>query len=147
LERSAQTIKITHPTHPLRGQTFEEVPLYGGKADPTGILIELPNGKRQLIPLAWTDQVSQIEYPTDTYFLPDNLIKLRQQLDDFIERGVQEKAMLKATEPENIEPGGSRYVSQSTPMGSGESRIASPDHCDSGADAAALLDAGNGWGR
>jgi hypothetical protein len=147
LKRSAQTIKIIHPTHPLRGQIFEEVPLYGGKPDPTGILIELPNGKRQLIPLAWTDQDSRIEYPADTFFLPDNLLRLRQQLDDLIERDAQEKAMLKATEPEDIEPGGSRYASQSTPMGSSEPSITSPDHCDTGADAAALLDAGNRGGQ
>lgn len=144
LKRSAQTIKITHPTHPLQGQTFEEVPLYGGKADPTGILIELPNGKRQLIPLAWTDQAAQIEYPANTYFLPDNLIKLRQYLDDLIERGTQEKAILEATEPEKIKPGGSHGASQSKPMGSDESRIASADHCDSRTDVTALLDAGNG---
>lgn len=146
LKRSAQTIKITHPTHPLWGQTFEEVPLYGGKPDPTGILIELPNGKRQLIPLAWTDQDSRIEYPTDTCFLPENLLRLRQQLDDLIERGAKERAMLKATEPENIEPGGSHHASQSRPVGAGESRIASPDHRDPGTDAAALLDAGKGGG-
>jgi hypothetical protein len=147
LKRGAQTIKITHPTHPLRGQTFEEVPLYGGKPDPAGILIALPNGKRQLIPLAWTDQVSQIEYPANTYFLPENLIRLRQHLDDLIKQGAQEKAILMATEPDDIKPGGSRYASQSNPMGSGDARIASPDHCDSGADAVGLLDAGNGGGQ
>ena len=131
----------------MQGQTFEEVPLYGGKADPTGILIELPNGKRQLIPLAWTDQAAQIEYPANTYFLPDNLIKLRQYLDDLIEQGAQEKAMLEATGPEKIKPGGSRGASRSKPMGSDESRIASADHCDSRSDVAALLDAGNGGGQ
>ena len=147
LKRGVQTIKIIHPTHPLRGQTFEEVPLYGGKPDPNGILIALPNGKRQLIPLAWTDQVSQIEYPANTYFLPDNLIRLRQQLDDLIKQGEKEKVIIMATEPEDIEPGGSRYVSRSNPMESGDARTARPDHCDSGADAARLLDAGNGGGQ
>jgi len=68
-------------------------------------------------------------------------------LDDLIKRGAREEAMLEATEPEDSEPGGSRHASQSKLMETGESRTASPDHCDPGTDAATLLDAGSGGGK
>ena len=80
-KRDSFIIRITHPTHPLRGQTFVVQPLFGGRPDPNQLLIALPNGERRLIPQAWTDQVTHIDYPPGACFVAERLLLVRQRLD------------------------------------------------------------------
>jgi hypothetical protein len=143
-KRSPISVEITHPTHPLRGQTFAISPFLGGKPDSDSVLIELPNGDRQLIPLTWTNLHPQTEYPPQTCFLPDCLVKLRQRLDELIHRQEEEQVTLMATELDRGEPGGSHGESQTDLMGSVEPGITCSDYCHPGADATAPLGSGNG---
>src|SRR3990172_5296484 len=130
------TVQITHPTHPLCGQHFSVVPLFGGKPDPTQILIALPNGEQRLIPSAWTNQVTQPSYPPGVCFLPERLLALRHRLDCLLER-VSEQAILMANDIARDEPGGSHANPSPDPLGTDEPRAARPDHRHSGPDALA----------
>lgn len=128
----------------MRGQTFAISSFLGGKPDSDGVLIELPNGERRLIPLAWTDLLPQTEYPPQTCFLPEYLVKLRQRLDELIKRQEEEQVTLMAKGLDAGEPGGSHAESQTDLMGSVEPGITCSDYCNPGANAVAPLDSGNG---
>lgn len=138
-----KSVQIVHPTHPLRGQRLRVLPMVGGKADTSQILIALPGGGQQLIPIEWTDQVDYPRYPPGLYFPFERLVLLRQRLDHFLEKGVKQ-AILKASEPELDLCGGSNANQRPTnPLGANEPRTACQDHCHSGADDAAAMDPGN----
>jgi hypothetical protein len=96
-------IRITHPTHPLCGQSFEVLPQNGGRPDPSYILVALPDGERRFIPVAWTDQAVQVSYPPGACFLPERLLALRQRLGRLLVRA-GEQAMLQAQHNECEEP-------------------------------------------
>ncbi len=130
------TVQITHPTHPLCGQTFAVVPLYGGKMDPRQVLILLPNGEQRLIPQEWTNQVAQPDYPPGVCFLPERLLVLRQRLEPLLAKMI-EQAILQAAESEPIPPGGSHAKPVCDVVGTVDPRAARPDHRHSGTDAAA----------
>jgi hypothetical protein len=49
------TVVLTHPTHPLRGQPLV-VLHFRPKGDQPSVVVELPDGSVQAIPLAWTDR-------------------------------------------------------------------------------------------
>ncbi len=118
--------------------------MYGGKPDPTQILIILPNGERQLIPIEWTDQVSQIQYPPGACFVFERLVVLRQRLDHLLSKD-SKQTILTANEQE-LEQRGDSYANRRSTnhLESDESRTTGPDHCHSGADVATSMDPGNG---
>mgnify|MGYP007082012144 CR=1 FL=1 len=62
------------------------VPLFGGKPDSTQILVTLPNGSQQLIPVEWTDQGNHPISPPGAIFLFERLMMLRQRLDSLLEK-------------------------------------------------------------
>ena len=81
-------MRITHPAHPLRGQSFPRVP-HKKQKNPRLTEIQLADGERRFIPLDWTDQASPVITLPDARFLPANLLALRKQLDgllSFIEK-------------------------------------------------------------
>jgi hypothetical protein len=100
------SVQITHPTHPLRGQTFAVVPQFGGKPDPTQLLIALPNGGQQLIPIEWTDQFPRIPYPPGARFLLERLLTARQRVDLLMAKKANQ-AILMNTESTFDRSGGS----------------------------------------
>jgi hypothetical protein len=129
------TIQITHPTHPLYGQQFAVVPLYGGKMDPRQVLILLPNGEQRLIPAEWTNQVAQADYPAGVCFLPERLLALRQRLDLMLVR-TNDQAILKMADTQPLPPGGSHATVDSNTMGTIDAGTACPDYRHPGSDAA-----------
>ncbi len=107
-------------------------------------MIALPNGEQQLVPVEWTDQANQPQFPPGALFPLERLVVLRQRLDQLL--GKEDKqAILMAEEQELDRPGGS-YVNQGSAhtLGSIEPRTASPDYCASGSDAASSMEPGNG---
>ena len=99
---------ITHPAHPLRGQSF---PIIQAKKQKNSdlIQIELADGERRSIPLDWTDQVSPVITVPGTRFLPTKLLLLRQQLDGLLPL-IEETSTLPQTDKQ-IE-GGSDEIPQ-----------------------------------
>ena len=73
-------MRLTHPTHPLRGQSFPVVQQQHRDNIPL-IEIQLPDGECRLIPLDWTDQIPQLAMLPGARFLLANLLSLRQRLD------------------------------------------------------------------
>jgi len=108
----------------------------GGRPDPSYILIALPDGERRFIPLAWTDQVAQVNYPLGACFLPERLLALRQRLDPLLVR-VGEKAMLQTQQNDPQERNNSHANYRTETLGTTESRTTGPHHCPTGSDPAA----------
>ena len=76
-------LSITHPTHPLRGKSYEVIPEVNSK-HPELVKIRLLSGEQRIIPLSWTDKASPIIASPGGYFLPANLVTLRQRVDDLL---------------------------------------------------------------
>ena len=117
--------------------------LYGGKPDSTRILIGLPNGEQQLIPVEWTDQVNQPQFPPGALFPFERLVVLRQRLDHLLGKN-DKQAIIMAEKQELDRPGGSYVKRSAHALGPIEPRTASPDYCASGSDAASSMEPGNG---
>ncbi len=117
--------------------------MVGGKLDFSQILIALPNGSQQLIPIEWTDQVEHPQYPPGALFLIEHLVLLRQLLDQLLAKEDQQ-AILSTGEPVVDLCGGSdASQSASNPLGTNEPGTTRPDHCHPGTDATAAMDPGN----
>jgi len=118
--------------------------LYGGKPNPTQILIGLSNEEQQLIPVEWTDQVNHPQFPPGVLFPFERLVVLRQRLDHLLGKN-DKQAILMAEKQELDRPGGS-YVNQRSAhaLESIEPRTASPDYCSSGSDVTPPMGPGNG---
>ncbi len=144
-KQDSPVIRITHPTHPLRGQSFPVLPQNGGRPDPSYLNIALPNGECRFIPIAWTDQAAPFSYPLGACFRPENLVTLRQRLDELLAR-LSKQAMLEAQASEHQEPRDSHADHRAEPLGPTERRAARPDHRSAGTDAAAPPDRISGGG-
>lgn len=138
-------MRITHATHPLRGQSFNVVPLFGGKPDPTQILIALPSGDRRLVPAAWTDLVLQVDYPPGAFFVPERLVTLRQRLDHLLAHG-DEQVILLAQKDERKEPRDHHANHTTDSLGAVDSRATDPDYRPLSPDVAASADTVSGGG-
>jgi Family of unknown function (DUF5372) len=51
----AETVVITHPSHPLSGKALA-VLHYRPKGRVLSVLVELPDGSAQCLPVSWTDR-------------------------------------------------------------------------------------------
>ena len=76
---------ITHPAHPLQGQSFPLVQHHRKGQDTHLVKIQLNNGEHRLIPLAWTDQSPPRTTLPGARFVLADLISLRQLLDTLLE--------------------------------------------------------------
>jgi len=107
-------------------------------------LIALPNGEQQLIPVEWTDQVNQSQFPPGVLFPLDRLVVLRQRLDHLL--GKEDKQAILMTEEQEFDRSGGSYVvnqGSTHAVGSIESLTASPDYCASGSDVTPSMEPGN----
>jgi hypothetical protein len=76
LKTSLGEVTITHPAHPLCGQTFKVL-----QRSKEAILIQLPSGEQRFIAISWTDQSVSPLSMAGAKFLPDQLVNMRQQVD------------------------------------------------------------------
>lgn len=83
IKTHAGEVRITHPAHPLRGQSFRVVPHQKQKKE-GWTEIELSDGERRYIRLDWTDQVPKRVTLPEGRFLPDKLLWLRQELNGLL---------------------------------------------------------------
>ena len=50
-----ERVVLTHPCHPLAGRELEVLQYYA-RGSPRRVVVELPDGTAQCIPLSWTDR-------------------------------------------------------------------------------------------
>lgn len=137
LKAHYDVVRITHPAHPLRGQSFPVV--RQSKENALWVEIQLANGEGRLIPLDWTDQSSPIVTLPETRFLLANLLALRQRVDSLLQTA-QESDIL----PLNHTRGGSDETRNPVPLVEADRCPTRSDHCLSGTDPAASIDATRG---
>ena len=101
-----------------------------GSQDPAHILIELANGERRFIPVAWTNLKTQPDYPPGIRFKLEQLADLRQQVDRML--AAQGKMVV---EFEIVAAGDSHANTSKKNLGSIERPAAGPNHCDPGRNA------------
>jgi hypothetical protein len=86
-------VRITHPAHPLRGQSLPVI-RHHRKGDGTQLIeIQVDNGERRLVPRDWTDQCPSAAALPGTRFMLANLRCLRQHLDTLL-RVLEESEIL-----------------------------------------------------
>ncbi len=83
LKAHSTDVRIIHPAHPLRGQSFPIVQ-HQRKDNLHLIEIQLADGERRFIPLDWTDQIPSVVALPGAHFLLANLLSLRQRLDGLL---------------------------------------------------------------
>ena len=79
---------ITHPAHPLRGQSFPVIPQQK-QTHPHLVQIRLADDECRFIPLAWTDQVPPPISQPGARFLLEKLLALHQKVTDLLAAGQQ----------------------------------------------------------
>ncbi|WP_190242170.1 DUF5372 family protein [Bradyrhizobium algeriense] len=84
-EHGAQVFTVTHPFHPLRGQTFELLAVrnnWGGDR----VLYAGPEGRLRTLPVEWTDVIEPDLVVTvgagRAFFRTDRLRELRKLVDE-----------------------------------------------------------------
>lgn len=60
-----ETVRITHPCHPLRDQELT-VLHYRWRSEPPSVLVETPDGSACSLPLSWTDRAVPEERTSDS---------------------------------------------------------------------------------
>jgi hypothetical protein len=93
---------ITHPAHPLRGQSFPVIPQQQQK-HPHLIQIRLADDEYRFIPLVWTDQVPPSVSLPGARFLLERLLILRQKVDGLL--GAIEKPVMLPPEISQVKGG------------------------------------------
>lgn len=126
-------VRITHPAHPLRGQSFPIIP-HQKQKNPHLIEIQLADGERRFIPLDWTDQVPPVVILPDVRFLLTNLLLLRKQLDGLLPL-IEEASTL--PQKDNQTEGGSDELPQPVHLAGPDRGSTSASRSHSGADIAA----------
>ena len=133
IKAHSTNVCITHPAHPLRGQSF---PIVQHQKQKNIHLteIELADGRRRFIPLEWTDQAPPTVTLPDARFLLANLLLLRQRLDGLLQ--VVEESSILPQDDTQIEGGSSGFPEPIHLVGTdrGSTRA---DHSHPGANPAA----------
>ena len=122
-------VQITHPAHPLRGQS---VPVLRTLQQKKGIefLIEWPDGQVSCIPQNWTDQVNSVPVTPGSKFTVDQLTLIQRWLDDHLRKvGLDRRSEIISPEKKHNSAGGN----------DGESKpgLSSPTDCMGRANASA----------
>lgn len=131
-------VRITHPTHPLRGQSFATVQ-HQRQENGSLFEIQLANGERRLIPVDWTDQIPPLVTLPEARFLLANLLSVRQRVDELLP-ACKESFILPQDNTE-IE-GGSNDTAKGGHLVEADRCPTRPSHCHSGADPSASIDNG-----
>ncbi len=126
-------VRITHPAHPLRGQSFPAVQ-HQKQKNIHSIEIQLADGERRCIPLEWTDQALPTVTLPGGRFLLANLFLLRQRLDGLLQT-VAESSILPPNDT-RIE-GGSNGFPEPVRMVETDKHSTCADHSHPGTDPAA----------
>lgn len=129
-------MRITHPAHPLRGQAFPVVP-HQKQKNPDLTEIELADGERRFIPLAWTDQAPPMVTVSDARFLPAKLLSLRQQLDGLLSLIAEGRTL--PPKDSHLE-GGSDELPQPVHLVRTDRGATEADHAAAGPNSAAATD-------
>lgn len=124
---------ITHPAHPLRGQSFPIIQ-HQQQKNPHLIEIQLADGERRFIPLVWTDQRPPVVTLPGARFLLSNLLLLRQQLDGLLPL-LEEPSTL--SQKDNQTEGGSDELPHPVHLAGSDRGSTSASGRHSGADIAA----------
>ena len=102
-----------------------------GRRQTTGeIRVALPTGEQRTIPVAWTDQGEQEEYPEGVYFPVRNLQQLKEALERL--KAEQEKGIMAKDEG-----GNSHDTGRCRQLAGNASGKAAASDCDPGANIAA----------
>ncbi len=126
-------MRITHPAHPLRGQSFPIIQ-HQKQKNPHLIEIQLADGERRFIPLEWTDQLPPVVTLPGARFLLSNLLLLRKQLDGLLPL-IKEPSTL--PQKDNQTEGGSDELPQPIHLAGSDRGSTSASGSHSGADIAA----------
>jgi hypothetical protein len=126
-------VRITHPAHPLRGQSFPIIQ-HQRKENPHLTEIQLADGERRFITLDWTDQIPPVVTLPGARFLLVNLLSLRQRLDELLP-AVEESSIL-LQDDTRIE-GGSSGFSEPVHLVETDRRSTRADHSYPGTNPAA----------
>jgi hypothetical protein len=110
------------------------VPFLGRQQDETRLLVELSDGERRFVPVAWTDRQAVRDYPAGVKFPIETLLALREKLDNLDETHTMT----------GKKKGASHERRTSQPVAADDGRTAVAGDCDTGADAAGT---GQGGGR
>jgi hypothetical protein len=126
-------VRITHPAHPLRGQSF---PAKRRGREPNSQLFEIqrPDGEIQLIPLDWTDQAPPTVTLPGARFLLSNLLSLRQRLDALLP-GATKANTIPSMNDTQIIGGNCGANPNSAPVVESIRKPTDADDCAAGADA------------
>jgi hypothetical protein len=124
---------ITHPAHPLRGQSFPIIQ-HQKQENPDLIQIQLADDERRFIPLEWTDQKPAVITVPGARFLLTNLLLVRRQLDGLLPL-IEEPSTL--PHKDNQIEGGSDELPQSVHLGGPDRSSTGAGHGHSGAASAA----------
>ena len=133
LKAHSDYVRITHPAHPLRGQSFPIIS-HQKQKNPHLIEIQLADGERRFIPLDWTDQVLPVITLPDVRFLLTNLLLLRKQLNGLLPL-IEETGTL--SQQDNQIEGGSDELSQPTYLVSTDKGATDTGDSHSGANSSA----------
>lgn len=122
-------VQITHPTHPLRGQS---VPVLRTFQQKKGIefLIEWPDGQVSCIPQNWTDQVNSVPVTPGSKFTVNQLTLIQRWVDGHLRKaGLDRRSEIISPEKKHNSAGGN----------DGESKpgLSSPTDCMGRANASA----------
>jgi len=126
-------VRITHPAHPLRGQSFPARQHQKQKSIPS-IEIQLADGECRFIPLEWTDQALPTVTLLGGRFLLTNLLLLRQRLDGLLPT-VEESSILPPKDTQ-IEGGSSGFPEPVHMVGTNR-RSTCANHSHPGTDSSA----------
>jgi len=131
-------VRIIHPAHPLREQSFP-VLHQGGEKGNQLLKIQLPDGECRFIPLDWTDQASSTVHRPGARFLIANLLTLRQRLNALLPKSIESGTI----PPENETPitGGNYGQPASFPLATSVGGPTEAGHRYPGADVVAPLGA------
>jgi hypothetical protein len=126
-------VRITHPAHPLRGQSFPTVQHQKHK-NTHSIEIQLGDGECRFIPLGWTDQAPPTVTLPGARFLLASLLLLRQRLDGLLQ--IAEKSSILPPNDTQIE-GGSSGFPEPVHLVETDRRSTRADHSHPGTDPSA----------
>jgi hypothetical protein len=142
LKAHSNCVRITHPAHPLQGQSFPVVQLHRKEGDTHLIKIQLDNGECRLIPSSWTDQCPPVTTLPGARFVLANLLSLRQCVDSLLRTA--DKSGILSPQHDTSSTGGSDENAKSTHVVRTDGGSTSTGHCHPGADGLAPTGEGEG---
>jgi len=127
-------VRITHPIHPLRGQSFPVVP-HQTQKDTHVIEIQLAGGERRFVPLDWTDRAPPVVTVPGARFLLANLLSVCQRVELLLQ--AHDQSGILPPNDTQIQGGRDAHSQFAVDMVQADSGSTHPGDSHSGPDAAA----------